>query len=353
MAYTVEIDTAIIEALKASSTYRLRDRSGAYLAVQNPWKAPVELQNAGATAASLAHADDWLAVSEEFFGVSQLEVYSDAQWQELIQVPEPEENIDWNAPPQGFASPAEAPHYNDQYYDAPYTPPLSPPGQGLAITGIVLIFFAPVIGLIFSIIARSKAVKAGTTQPLAIVGIVVNAVLTGVIAIIVLLITISSITTQNAYEDIANDDYSYNEPPTYEIPETNEHTAPSWWISSNDEILEIANKVQPTFEASSINTSCNADQYIESSYAVYPDTLPDPAKLAEDYRVAFQAAYPDRQVLVTPLYSPAGTYEVNVSGSNDDEAYADAPSATLQVSDTFTALTVASSCDQPPVSTTY
>ncbi|MBH2007062.1 DUF4190 domain-containing protein [Candidatus Saccharibacteria bacterium] len=71
-------------------------------------------------------------------------------------------------------------------YQPPSASPSSPatpeqptgddPGKTLAIVGIVLAFFFSVVGLILSLIAKSKSRKAGYPTTLATVGIVLNSV---------------------------------------------------------------------------------------------------------------------------------------------------------------------------------
>lgn len=63
------------------------------------------------------------------------------------------------------------------------------PGKVLGIVGIVLFFFAPVIGLVLSIISMVKSQKAGQPTVLGIVGTVMNAIgilLSGIILLLVM-----------------------------------------------------------------------------------------------------------------------------------------------------------------------
>lgn len=63
-------------------------------------------------------------------------------------------------------------------------PPMAPqttnaqndPGQGLAIAGLILAFFFPLVGLILSIIAKKKSAAVGIKNTLAKVGVILNAV---------------------------------------------------------------------------------------------------------------------------------------------------------------------------------
>lgn len=52
------------------------------------------------------------------------------------------------------------------------------PGRTLGIVGLVLSIFIPIVGLIVSIVARSKSKKAGFGNTLAMVGIVIGVVFT-------------------------------------------------------------------------------------------------------------------------------------------------------------------------------
>lgn len=73
------------------------------------------------------------------------------------------------------------------------------PGKTLAIIGIILAFFFNVVGLILSIIARSKSKKAGYPTTLATIGIVLNSVF---ILLSVLAISLLVIITLAAYNNI-------------------------------------------------------------------------------------------------------------------------------------------------------
>lgn len=71
---------------------------------------------------------------------------------------------------------------------APVAPPA--PGKGLAITGLVLAFLLPPIGLILSIVAGVKLKKAAAPKGMAVAGIIVGALFT-VLEIIVVIAMIS------------------------------------------------------------------------------------------------------------------------------------------------------------------
>ncbi|WP_460797179.1 DUF4190 domain-containing protein [Microbacterium sp. GXF0217] len=75
-------------------------------------------------------------------------------------------------PSGGYAPPA---------YSAPAYPGAAPapvPGRGLAITGFVLAFLLPLIGMIISIVATVKLGKIGAPRGLSIAGIIIGAILT-------------------------------------------------------------------------------------------------------------------------------------------------------------------------------
>lgn len=84
----------------------------------------------------------------------------------------------------GYAAPG-APAYAAPYGAAPE----AVPGRGLAIAGIILAFFAPLVGLILSLVARSKLKKAGAPTGLATAGFWIGLALT-IIGLIVGIITI-------------------------------------------------------------------------------------------------------------------------------------------------------------------
>ena len=93
----------------------------------------------------------------------------------------------WNGAPAAGADPAAYPVAGPAH---PGTPP-STPGNGLAITGLVLAFLVAPIGLIISIIAAVRLGKARAPKGLAIAGIIVGAVITVIWIIgIILLITV-------------------------------------------------------------------------------------------------------------------------------------------------------------------
>lgn len=81
--------------------------------------------------------------------------------------------------------PAQPPYeYQPQYGQQPlpygtgtYYPPPPKQGNGFAIAGIILAIFAPVLGLIFSIIGLTKSkARAGAGRTLSIAGIVVSVI---------------------------------------------------------------------------------------------------------------------------------------------------------------------------------
>ncbi|WP_243230569.1 hypothetical protein [Microbacterium sp. CIAB417] len=93
----------------------------------------------------------------------------------------PEPNYTPPAPATGQPAPAASGY---PVYPDPAAAPAPVPGRGLAITGFVLAFVLPFIGLIISIIATVKLGKAGAPKGLSIAGIIIGAILT-VVGIIV------------------------------------------------------------------------------------------------------------------------------------------------------------------------
>lgn len=89
----------------------------------------------------------------------------------------------------------------------PYAPnfqnpaaPTEDPGKTLGIVGLVLAFIAPLIGLIVSLVARSKSKAAGFQNGLATAGIVIGAIFTAValLVTIVLGVTLGSVAAKCA-----------------------------------------------------------------------------------------------------------------------------------------------------------
>lgn len=93
----------------------------------------------------------------------------------------------------GYAAPG-APAYAAP--SAPYgAAPEVVPGKGLAIAGIILAFVAPLIGLILSLVARSKLKKAGAPTSLATAGFWIGLALTiiGLIVGIILVVVFANL----------------------------------------------------------------------------------------------------------------------------------------------------------------
>lgn len=81
------------------------------------------------------------------------------------------------------------------------------PGKGLAIAGIILAFFFSGLGLILSIIARSKSSKAGVKNTLATVGIWLNiASIVLMTLLIALIIFIAIPSLQRHQQELQRDD---------------------------------------------------------------------------------------------------------------------------------------------------
>lgn len=70
--------------------------------------------------------------------------------------------------------------------------PAPVPGRGLAITGFVLAFLLPLIGMIISIIATVKLGRIGAPRGLSIAGIIIGAVLS-VLWVVIAIATIAAV----------------------------------------------------------------------------------------------------------------------------------------------------------------
>jgi len=93
----------------------------------------------------------------------------------------------------GYAAPA-APAYAAP--GAPYGAAPEPvPGRGLAIAGLILAFVAPLVGLILSLVAKSKLKKAGAPTSLATAGFWIGLALTiiGIIVGIILIVVFANL----------------------------------------------------------------------------------------------------------------------------------------------------------------
>lgn len=70
-----------------------------------------------------------------------------------------------------------------------YVPPYADTYSGLSIGGLILAFFQPLIGLILSIIAHNEAKRIGSQKSMSMskAGIIISAVILGIIALIFVL----------------------------------------------------------------------------------------------------------------------------------------------------------------------
>jgi len=308
MASTIELDLGTLKALKESDTYSIENRYGVYVALQNPWKAPTDVQERGSTVASLANEDDWLVAPSGFFGTPRLEVYTASEWQkvsklqESILEPEVTPIVDISSIPDYSEDPVAA--KTDGRYHSVDT--RAEAGYGLALAGVTLPIFAPLVGLILSIVARVKGVRAGAqpTIKLATIGIVVNSVVLFLFSLLLISI-ISSAANQNSLDDGPK----------------NGDIAPAWWDEESANVLEVANRVQPNFRATQTQDTC-VNYGLENTYSV-DDTVPpgDLARLAEEYRAGFEKLYPEAEVTVSSTRD-TGTelkyFEVKAAAVYDD-----------------------------------
>ena len=90
---------------------------------------------------------------------------------------------------------------NNNAQQQQYVPPYADSYSAMSIAGLILAFFQPLIGLILSIIAHNEAKRTGSqkSQSMSKAGIIISAVLLGIIAlifviyIILIVVAISSV----------------------------------------------------------------------------------------------------------------------------------------------------------------
>ena len=71
-----------------------------------------------------------------------------------------------------------------------YAQPTADPGKDLGIAGIVLAFFAPLIGLILSIVSKSRSKRAGQPGGLGLTGIILNSIMMVIGTVVAIMISI-------------------------------------------------------------------------------------------------------------------------------------------------------------------
>lgn len=71
-----------------------------------------------------------------------------------------------------------------------YAQPTADPGKGLGIAGIVLAFFAPLIGLILSIVSKSRSKRAGQPGGLGLTGIILNSIMMVIGTVVAIMISV-------------------------------------------------------------------------------------------------------------------------------------------------------------------
>jgi hypothetical protein len=92
-------------------------------------------------------------------------------------------------------TPGQPPYGQQQPY---YYPPPVKQGNGFAVAGVILAIFAPLLGLIFSIIGLAKSgARAGAGKVLSIVGIILSVVV-GVGATIVVVTLVNHVASSTA-----------------------------------------------------------------------------------------------------------------------------------------------------------
>jgi preprotein translocase subunit SecG len=80
------------------------------------------------------------------------------------------------------------------------------PDKGLAVVALVFAFFMPVVGLILSIVARSKSKKGGYKNPLATIGIIVNTIFILITILFIALMIVFGLFMFDTYKDATKRD---------------------------------------------------------------------------------------------------------------------------------------------------
>lgn len=112
-----------------------------------------------------------------------------AQPNPAYQSPQPSQAPPPTSPPQ---QPVPPPQYPAQGYQQPqpmpgypnYPPQTQNPGQGMAIAGLIVGFFAPIVGVVLCIIAMNKSKNSGQSNGLAIAGLILSIIFFVVQAIV-------------------------------------------------------------------------------------------------------------------------------------------------------------------------
>jgi len=320
MALTVELDDTILLALRGSDTYFLPKYPGSYVAVQNPWKQPVELRN-GERVLHLAH-DSWLVAPANVTNPSLVSSYTPQQWTDLRAGREPNLTIAENININSFTAPP-SPYMN--------TEPASP-GYGLAIGALVTSFFASLIGLILGIVALNTIRKNnGRGRGIAVAAIAVSSVFTFFGSLMVL----SGIASLSNFEN-SGSKYSYVEPTV----------VPRWWDASNEKILGILNNVQPGFKLLEKDDECSYELVI-ASYSNTPDEpIEDLNALATEYLTILGEHYPDNRATLSVETDIADNkfYTVSVSSWSSKNSEENIPAVYITVKRDSTMATLNAVC---------
>lgn len=346
MALVVELTDDVLAALRSSEVYEIRDKYGMFVAVQNPWKQEVQLVKDDDPLVKLNN-EDWLVAPQNFYGQPTLTVFSNREWSDIatprdgFATPPPvynDDEIDWNAP----ASP-NAPNYGNlsQPYQQLYTPqgvPVTTKGQGASITGLVLSFFFPIVGLIISLVARNQAIKAqnSSSRTIATIGIAVGGLFTALWFLFIGVIFFSAFSSLASY-DSDDSDYSYDQ----------SATVPTWWSSANEDVLSLINSVEPGFRTDGYDETCEYSA-VTSDYSNTTDSADmTTSDLAEAYRTQFQEHYPKAEVTLSSLLNNDDLryYELSVGSQRDENYETISPDINVKIYDDSTSVFLNAYCN--------
>lgn len=337
MTSIVEIDDAILEALRGSKAYSIQGRSGSYTAVKNPWQGPIQLQKAGVTIASLMNEDDWLVAPSGFFGTPKLDSYTAQQWAMISRPFEaPASSLDWRNMPAA-TSPSAGAAVPSPYVATPYNAqPTSPPGQVMAIIGLILALIAPVVGIFFSIIALAKAPKGvpSSTKTMGTIGTILNGFFILIGAFIWGFFLIGSVSPFNSAFDS-----------TYSSED--DGAIPAWWDEELVSILTAVNEIQGPFVDEYITDDCSFS-YIDNAYTAQTNvTEGQLSDIASQYQEKLELLYPNADISVTSLSNFDNTryYRVDAESVFDDNFNYATPSVTVTIYQESSELSISSFCE--------
>ena len=333
MSLVIQLDDAILKALKESPVFEIKGRYGTYVAVQNPWKEPVTLKKDDRTLADLKNATDWLVAPANFFGMPIVEVFPETHWAETSRP--------FSLNQSGLNPSAEQGNmYSTGGAPAVYPKTGAAEGTGPAVAGLILIAFAALpfaslVGSILSIFALSKARKTNnsTNRTLSIIGISING------ALLILSILFYSSLISGIFTTMSDQHTGFHAT----TPNT-KNVVPAWWVNDNTKILFVADSAQPNFTNVTLDRYCNnpflGANYSNMSTHVNSDAMPS---LAEQYRSGLQKLYPNSYVRATQYkdYQGVSYYQVF---SNQELVKPGMPEVTVTIKPDSTRLYTRAAC---------